>query len=112
MLRVAVSKVRIPRSHSTMSKFPRCAMYSAAINHSSMVALIPRLSSTGLPALPAACSNPKLAMLRVPICSMSEYSATTATSAGSTTSVTIGKPVSARTSDKICSPDLPRPWKA
>src|SRR5262245_44494061 len=31
VLRVAVSNVRIPRSHSTMSRLPRWAMYSAAI---------------------------------------------------------------------------------
>ena len=49
VLRVAVSKVRMPRSHSTMSRLPRCAMYSAAISHSSMVACMPRLSITGLP---------------------------------------------------------------
>jgi hypothetical protein len=54
VLRVAVSNVRMPRSHSTMSRFPRWAMYSAAISHSSMVALMPRLSSTGLAAAPTA----------------------------------------------------------
>ena len=37
----------------------------------SMVALMPRLSSTGLPTEPSACSSAKLAMLRVPTCSMS-----------------------------------------
>ena len=40
----------MPRSHSTMSRLPRWAMYSAAISHSSMVAVMPRLSSTGFPA--------------------------------------------------------------
>ena len=68
---VAVSKVRMPRSHSTMSRLPRWAMYSAAISHSSMVAFIPRFSMTGFPAPPAACSRPKFCMLRVPIWSMS-----------------------------------------
>ncbi len=36
VFRVAVSKVRMPRSHSTMSRLPRCATYSAAISHSSI----------------------------------------------------------------------------
>ena len=49
MLRIAGSKDRTPRSHSTMSRLPRWAMYSAAISHSSYVAVSPRLSSTGLP---------------------------------------------------------------
>ena len=71
MLRVAVSKVRMPRSHRTTSRLPRWAMYSAAISHSSIVAVMPRLSSTGLPDSPTAWSSPKLAMLRVPTWSMS-----------------------------------------
>ena len=112
VLRVAGSKVRMPRSHSTTSRLPRWAMYSAAISHSSTVAVIPRLSSTGLPASPTACSSPKLAMLRVPICSMSACSATTGTSRASTTSVTIGRPVASRVSTRISRPSRPRPWKA
>ena len=87
-------------------------MYSAAISHSSIVAFMPRLSITGLPALPAACSNAKFCMLRVPICSMSAYSLTSATSWASTTSVTIGRPVSARASARIFSPASPSPWNA
>ena len=87
-------------------------MYSAAISHSSMVAVMPRLSSTGLPARPTACSRPKFCMLRVPIWSMSAYSATTSTSRASTTSVTTGSPVAARTSERISRPSSPRPWKA
>jgi tRNA uracil 4-sulfurtransferase len=51
---VAFSNVRMPRSHSTMSRLPRWAMYSAAISHSSMVAFMPRLSMTGLPTAPTA----------------------------------------------------------
>ena len=51
VLRVLGSKVRMPRSQSTTSRLPRWATYSAAISHSSMVAVMPRLSSTGLPAL-------------------------------------------------------------
>ena len=71
VLRVAVSNVRMPRSHSTMLRLPRWAMYSAAISHSSMVALIPRLSSTGLAAEPTAWSSAKFCMFRVPTWSMS-----------------------------------------
>ena len=68
---VAFSNVRMPRSQSTMSRLPRWAMYSAAISHSSMVAFMPRLSITGLPTPPTACSSGKFCMLRVPTCSMS-----------------------------------------
>ena len=102
----------MPRSQSTTSRLPRWAMYSAAISHSSTVAVMPRLSRTGLPASPTACSSPKFAMLRVPTWSMSACSATTATSRASTTSVTTGSPVAARTSARISSPATPSPWKA
>jgi thiamine biosynthesis protein ThiI len=68
---VAFSKVRMPRSHSTMSRLPRWAMYSAAISHSSMVAFMPRLSMTGLPTPPTACSSGKFCMFLVPTWSMS-----------------------------------------
>ena len=112
MLRIAGSKERTPRSQSTMSRLPRCAMYSAAISHSSYVAVSPRLSITGLPAAPTACSSGKFCMLRVPIWSMSACSATTSTSAASMTSVTTGSPVSARTSARIRSPATPSPWNA
>ena len=71
VLRVAFSKVRMPRSQSTTSRLPRWAMYSAAISHSSIVELMPRLSITGLPASPTACSSEKFWALRVPTCSMS-----------------------------------------
>ena len=60
VLRVAGSKVRMPRSQSTTSRLPRWAMYSAAISHSSMVAVIPRLSSTGLPALADGLQQPEV----------------------------------------------------
>ena len=51
-------------------------------------------------------------MLRVPICSMSACSATTATSRASTTSVTTGSPVATPTSARISSASTPSPWKA
>ena len=43
----AVSKVLMPRSTSTISWLPALKMYSAALSHSSMVAVSPRLSWTG-----------------------------------------------------------------
>ena len=48
MLRVIVSKVRMPRSHRITWELPRATMYSAAISNSLMVALRPRLSMHGL----------------------------------------------------------------
>ena len=51
-------------------------------------------------------------MLRVPTWSMSACSATTFTSRASTISVTIGRPVTSRTSERISRPFTPRPWKA
>ena len=48
MLRVQSSKVRTPRSHSTTSGLPSARMYSADMSRSFTVALMPRLSSTGV----------------------------------------------------------------
>ena len=42
VLRVAVSKVRMPRSHNTTSVLPPRSPSSADSNHSSMVAEMPR----------------------------------------------------------------------
>ena len=50
--RYAVSKVRIPRSHSSTFGLPSLSTYSAAISSSSSVEESPRLISTGLPARP------------------------------------------------------------
>src|SRR3954468_7617247 len=47
VLRVAVSNVRMPRSHKITSLLPPARMYSADSSHSSIVAEMPRLSSTG-----------------------------------------------------------------
>jgi hypothetical protein len=44
-----------------------------------LVALKPRLSSTGLPAEPTACSSAKFCMLRAPTWSMSACEATMST---------------------------------
>ena len=54
MLRVAVSKVRMPRSHRITCSLPAASRYSAASSRSSTLAARPRFSSTGLPALPTA----------------------------------------------------------
>ena len=51
VLRVIVSKVRMPRSQRITWRLPRATMYSAAISNSLIVAHMPRLSSTGLPQL-------------------------------------------------------------
>ena len=112
VLRVAVSNVRIPRSHNITSPFPSAMMYSAAINSSVMVADKPRLSSTGRCTRPTSDSSGKFCMLRAPICSTSAYEATSSTCRGSITSVTIGIPVFARTSASNLSPSSPMPWNA
>ncbi len=57
VLRVRVSKVRMPRSQSTTSSLPRRRMYSEAAIHSSMVAEKPRFRITGLPMSPSASSS-------------------------------------------------------
>src|SRR5215472_14182250 len=49
VLRVAVSNVRMPRSHRITSGLPCAVMYSALIRSSLMLLLRPRFSSTGLP---------------------------------------------------------------
>ena len=98
MLRVVVSKVRMPRSHRMIWLFPAEAMYSAAISHSSMVAPKPRLSMTGRPARPQASRSEKFCMLRVPIWRMSAYSAMMSTCDGSMTSVMTGSPLRSRAS--------------
>ena len=49
VLRVAVSKVRMPRSQRMTFGLPCATMYSADISSSLMVELMPRFSSTGRP---------------------------------------------------------------
>ena len=48
VLRVAVSNVRIPRSHNITLLLPPDKIYSAASNHSSKVLLMPLFNKTGL----------------------------------------------------------------
>ena len=51
-LRVALSKVRTPRSQRITFGLPSDNTYSALSSRSLIVAAMPRLSSTGLPSLP------------------------------------------------------------
>ena len=48
-------------------------MYSADSSHSSMVAAMPRLSSTGLRCRPSSLSSVKFCMFRAPTWNMSQY---------------------------------------
>jgi hypothetical protein len=80
--RVAVSKVRMPRSHRMTLGLPPDSTYSADSSHSWMVVDMPRLRSTGLPASATRRSSEKFCTLRAPICKISEYSATTSTLSG------------------------------
>ena len=70
---VAFSKVRMPRSHMMTSGFPSFIIYSAAMIHSSTVALMPRFKSTGLPLRPAAFRRATFCMFLAPIWSISTY---------------------------------------
>ena len=65
--RVAGSKPFTPRSQSTTLGLPCERMYSALINKSTIVALMPRFSRTGLCRLPTSVSSTKFCMLRAPI---------------------------------------------
>jgi hypothetical protein len=66
VLRVAFSKVRMPRSQRITCWLPPARMYSADRSSSSMVALSPRLSSTGRRTLPRSFRRSKFCMLRAP----------------------------------------------
>ncbi len=57
MLRVAVSKVRMPRSHRITLGLPSAMMYSAAESSSSIEAAMPRLSRTGRSQRPTAAQQ-------------------------------------------------------
>ena len=109
VLRVAVSKVRIPRSHSITRGFPPARIYSDAINSSSIVADIPRLSKIGTRVSPIARSSEKFCILRAPIWSTSTYFVITSTCATDMTSATIGIPVTSRASARYSRPSSPNP---
>ena len=71
VLRVAFSKVRMPRSQRITCVLPPARMYSAESSHSSMVADMPRFRSTGWRTLPSSFSRSKFCMLRAPTCRQS-----------------------------------------
>jgi hypothetical protein len=96
---VAVSKVRMPRSHSMTSGLPWATMYSADISSSLIVELKPRFSRIGRPHLPSVFSSEKFCMLRAPIWRMSAYSATRLTSRRS--SLVMPRPVTRRLSSSL-----------
>ena len=62
-----------------ISEFPRCATYSAACSHSSIVIARPRFSITGLFVSPTSFSSSKFCAFRVPIRMQSATSATCST---------------------------------
>ena len=109
VLRVAVSNVRMPRSHRITLGLPCATTYSADISSSLMVELMPRLSSTGRPHLPSVFSSAKFCMLRAPICMTSAYSATRSTSRSLITSVMIPRPVARLALASSFSPSSSRP---
>ena len=88
VLRVAVSNVRMPRSHRITSLLPPLSTYSAESSHSSIVAEMPRFSSTGLRACPSSRSSVKFCMLRAPTWKMSAYLSISSIWLTSITSVT------------------------
>ena len=92
VLRVAVSKVRMPRSHRITSSAPLASRYSADMSRSRTLAPMPRLSITGLPMAPTRRSRSKFCMLRAPICSTSTSSAISARWSGDEASDTTGIP--------------------
>src|SRR5882724_508287 len=94
VLRVAVSNVLMPRSHSTTFGLPPASRYSAANNHSLIVAEGPRLSRIGRGSVASLRNNEKFCMFLAPTWSMSAYSATVSASVSLITSVTIPSPVS------------------
>lgn len=64
VIRILPSLVRMPRAHKLMLGLPWAAIYSAAMNHSSIVAARSRLSRTGFFVAPTAFSHSKFCILR------------------------------------------------
>ena len=111
VLRVAVSNVRMPRSHRMTSVLPPLRTYSADSSHSSIVAEMPRLSSTGLRACPSSRSSVKFCMLRAPTWKMSEYLSISSIWLTSITSETSFRFSAFAASRSSRSPSSPSPWK-
>ena len=93
------------------SLFPPERMYSADSSHSSIVAEMPRLISTGLRAWPSSRSSVKFCMLRAPSWKMSAYLSMTSIWLTSITSVTSFMFSAFAASRSSRSPSSPRPWK-
>ena len=68
-------------------------MYSADINHSSIVALKPRFSKIGTLVFPTSFNKSKFCILRAPICIISTLSTNNPNLSIDINSVTIGNPV-------------------
>ena len=111
VLRVAVSNVRMPRSQRMTSRLPLARMYSAASSQSWIEDDMPRFSSTGLPVRATSSSRKKFCALRVPIWRTSAYFAMSCTVASDITSVTTGRPVSARACASSLRPSSSMPRK-
>jgi hypothetical protein len=112
VLRLAVSNVRMPRSHRMMSRLPEEAAYSAASSHSSIVADRPLFSIRGFPVSEQARSRSKFCMLRAPTRKTSTTSTRASISWGWRTSTTTGRPKRSFCSARMSRPSGPRPWKA
>ena len=111
VLRVLVSKVRMPRSQRITCSFPPDMMYSALISSSWMVFARPRLSRMGFFSEPSSLSSSKFCMFRAPTW-ITSTSSKSGMCAASMISVTMGRPVSFLAMDSSRSPSSCRPWKA
>jgi hypothetical protein len=111
LLRVAGSKVRLPRSQITTRSFPAARIASAAAITSSTVAAIPRFRRMGSPEAAARSRSGQFCMFRAPIWTMSANSATAETSSGPMASVTTPSPSRSATRRMILRPSRPSPWK-
>ena len=111
VLRVAVSKVRIPRSQRITLGLPPAMMYSALINSSWTVEAKPRLRSTGLVVLPSCFNSSKFCMLRAPTW-MTSMSAKRSSCEMSMISLTTGIPAFLPAAIRNFSPLSRSPWKA
>ena len=86
------------------------SMYSAAISSSSIVADIPRLSSTGLPAWPSSLEQREVLHVAGADLETSACSATSGDVRVSITSVTTGSPVARARLGQQGAPSMPSPW--
>src|SRR5438477_2216806 len=112
VLRVYVSKVRIPRSQNIRLQLPLESTYSPASSHSSIFMESPRFNKIGFFVLAAPISNWKFCAFLAPICKMSAYSATISACASDNNSVIIARPVSRRALARSLSPFSPSPWNS